>query len=541
MCADRTPTHFRRLKGIIGPAAVLTVSMGVLTLFYWPVLSSLNQTFFGTYSDGLKNYFTPLYHTKHDQSLLHFAGLNYPYGDHIFYADAQPMLIWPIQLMENRWPGASGWTLGALNLAVLSSLLAGCLVLFLILKRLSLPDWYAAVVAPAIIFFSPQVWRMGGHYSLSYTVAIPLVWLLVIRFFEKPGWTRTLLLAGLVTFWTGFHVYYLALALTVVGLMWAFWLLTRRSDAPVSQLLPHLVVQVLLPTSSVYCFMRVTDRWLGDRAIPDEWGSYTSSLKAVFTPSYPPYLGSRFFDPLSQPEGIAYISVLGWVGLIFLVASIASRLFDGRLGRCATCGPWILRASIPAAFLALLIAFGFPFRIPVVEAVLPDQLRQFRVLGRFIWVFYYLFMAAAAYLVYAWYRMFRFRRARPARAALLALIAVFWLEVANFNRHVSHLISNRIEELAPVSDSCAGQAAFTHRYRTLPGHPAHSLLPPGIRALFRLHGDRTVLPEFHGYLAAHRTADHRVFSEPDLPVANAENARMAQGGGRRRKLRAGPA
>ena len=89
----------------------------------------------------------------------------------------------------------------------------------------------------------------------------------------------------------------------------------------------------------------------------------------------------------------------------------------------------------------------------MVEAVLPDQLRQFRVLGRFIWVFYYLFMAAAAYLVYAWYRMFRFRRARPARAALLALIAVFWLEVANFNRHVSHLISNRIEELAPVSDS----------------------------------------------------------------------------------------
>ena len=38
-----------------------------------------------------KNYFTFIYHTVYDHGIW-FSGMNYPYGEHIIYADGQPAI-----------------------------------------------------------------------------------------------------------------------------------------------------------------------------------------------------------------------------------------------------------------------------------------------------------------------------------------------------------------------------------------------------------------------------------------------------------------
>ena len=92
------------------------VALMVLFYFYHEVLLSPNSYLFSATGDGIKNYYTYLYHAKFDNEFHHFSGMNYPYYEHIVYTDAHPLFSYLIGLF-----GLANYAVGILNLLMLLS------------------------------------------------------------------------------------------------------------------------------------------------------------------------------------------------------------------------------------------------------------------------------------------------------------------------------------------------------------------------------------------------------------------------------------
>ena len=73
-------------------AAALAIACAVLFYFYKEVIQHPGNYLFGGGGDAVKNYFTFAWHVKYDESWLHFAGSNYPYGEHVCYTDGHPIV-----------------------------------------------------------------------------------------------------------------------------------------------------------------------------------------------------------------------------------------------------------------------------------------------------------------------------------------------------------------------------------------------------------------------------------------------------------------
>jgi len=66
-------------------------------------------------------------------------------------------------LDKNIYP-LSDHGVGILNLTMIFSLLFALPFIYLVLRKFSLPPWYAAVISLIILFLSPQVDRLGGAF-----------------------------------------------------------------------------------------------------------------------------------------------------------------------------------------------------------------------------------------------------------------------------------------------------------------------------------------------------------------------------------------
>jgi hypothetical protein len=65
---------------------LLTIGLTYIDFFQKPGL------LFSAAGDGMKNYFTFLYHVKHDSTYWKFEGMNYPFGENIVFTDNQPIM-----------------------------------------------------------------------------------------------------------------------------------------------------------------------------------------------------------------------------------------------------------------------------------------------------------------------------------------------------------------------------------------------------------------------------------------------------------------
>jgi hypothetical protein len=440
---------------MVGTFLTLVLAAAMLAGFYGGIVRSPSEILFGLQSDALKNYYTPLYHLRHDKQYWHFEGLNYPYGDHLIYADAQPALSNLMRFVSSNLIDIRPHYLAILNLVPLLLIVVAGWLVYAILARFGLPSAYAALGGVTIAFLSPQVYRLAGHYGLAYVIVIPSTWYLLLLFFESPGWRRSGLIGLSLVIWSGLHLYYLALAGLFLGLYWlSTWVWARGIDF---RLLPYLSLQLLAPALAIYAFISLTDPYVYDRATPWEWRHHLSSPGAIFLPGFPPYLGSRFFPQHAAPEGIAYVTPLGAIVLLvlfmILLAKVSGRNNDGVMVSSIPSG---LTAGLLAAVLALFIAFGVPLRwFESLDPVL-GPLRQFRSVGRLAWIFYYVYLVFCWYLLYRVYALIQARGWRSWAAIVLATgIALPVAECLNFNYFLAGLITNRAAAITGTAPSPA--------------------------------------------------------------------------------------
>ena len=370
--------------------------------FYGNIIFDPNNHLFSVDGDGIKNYFTYAYQIKHNHSFINFEGMNYPYGEHFLYTDCHPILVFILQSLSVYFPDVANYSVGILNVFMLMSIALCFPVNYLLLKKLGLKTWSSLIFGIGMSLLAPQLFRLSGHLALSYSIAIPLSWLLLLNYWQKPQLHRAIWLGLNGLFWLFIHAYLGMIVLSFLISLIGFSFLIKNKHLPKNHLLVSLC-SVIIPLIIFYAFVQFSDTHVERTENPSGFLNYNAEIDNILIPPTKPF--RPFFDWLTNRiihlewEGIAYVGIFNatlLVGLILLgLVSIRHRKSRGLLLQLFSNRK--LNVAMLAALLVLLFAFGVPFKqFPFLLEAFP-VFKQFRATGRFTWPFYFAFTAFSAY------------------------------------------------------------------------------------------------------------------------------------------------
>jgi hypothetical protein len=389
----------RRLRTFSGLLATLLVAGILLWVLHGKWLVHANDVMLSASPDGFKNYMTSAWHVARDQQYTHYGGMSYPYGEHVLFTDNQPIFTSFMQWWSRHISDLSTKTVGWINVFQVLSVLFGCGVTYILLRRLHLPVWYSFFVTIGIIFLSPQQGRFEMHFGLSHTWIFPLLLLWLCEYEERQSRRYVSLLIGaLVWLAAQLHFYYLGLAALFLGL-YLFWqcLLDPRWRNIRSRI-SHLAVMIFLPYALLNVWMQWSDFAPDRPANPYGFTTYIGAWEGVLLP-YENFKLYQWIDRNILPirrvngEAMAYAGLMALFFTLWAIFIRRFRIFDKEWDQAAhhRVHKKYLSGIFAASFLLFLFACGFPFAIKGMEWMvnLLGPLRQFRGLGRFTWAYCY--------------------------------------------------------------------------------------------------------------------------------------------------------
>ncbi len=374
----------------------LVITSVMLFVFYGEVIKHPGNFLFGGGGDAVKNYFTFAWHVKYDESWLHFAGSNYPYGEHVCYTDGHPI----VSLLLGNFDIVKNNPVATLNLLMLFSHIIGVFVVFRLIKLWGASRFIAALGSLSIIWLQPQIFRMEGHLSLSHVWVIPLCLLLVTKFWNKRTNLNFSLLL-LYSFLVFFLHPYLGMMISMIPMCLGvcIFLAARFKPQDKGYWLKMLVAGIG-PVVLYLLFMKATDSHRDRPDIATGFLNFISGVDKVFVPNHPPFrhLISQIIKVEGQEwEAWAYVGV---ATMLILLISLPMRIWKGPA--IDQKDPFI-RLILASSIIILLFSFGFPFAYGL-EALL-DKLtyvQQFRAPGRFAWVFYFTVIPFVFLILHGW-------------------------------------------------------------------------------------------------------------------------------------------
>lgn len=394
-------------KKTFGGLLLLIVLMVAVLFIREPKLFTAPNTWLiGDTYDGFRTYAAMVYHVKHDSTYMHYEGMHFPYGDKAAFTDNLPLVTNSIKFISQNISDISDHCGGILNgFLILSILLCGVFI-FLSFRTLKLPNWYAIPVALGIAMLSPQLFRLSAHYGLAHPFVIPLVFWLSLVFHKNKSWGMSLGIALVLFLIAQLHFYLFAigaaliLALMVFKTMFAF-----NTKAMVFNFL-HFLIQVILPF--ILLQIMLSDDLVDRPTKPFGFFAYKAIWESVFIPI--DFQLGRWINqyihkiPHFDREGIAYV---GLIPVLFILKEFFMKIWNRFKGiEYKSILPdenrFFLKSSFWAAVLILIFSFGIPFIFPGLKE-LPEKLgplAQFRSIGRFAWVFFYVFNIIAFYALY---------------------------------------------------------------------------------------------------------------------------------------------
>lgn len=429
-------------KGIL---LTLLLSCTVLFLFYRPLLKDPNQVYFSPSGDGLKSYIVSIYHLEHDTSMFRNNAMNYPYGEMAFFTDCQPMITNPVKFLSDIGIDFRPYIVGIINMSMLLSIVLAAVFIFLIFFELNVSWWFAAVAAIGITMVSPQIGRLGGHFSLSHLMWLPMLIWLLMRFDKKKSYLISVAI-GLVTFLAaGMHMYFFALFGFLFLFYWVNCIYTKQMNIRDYRWILHLLIQIILPLILVQIIVGHNDT-ITDRTT-HPWGltTYRANPASVLLPLGKPY--AQFLMKIEKFntfdwEAFAYIGLVALIGFIAGIFKIVQRVrlkqswwkvSDNRL----------ITVFFWASVASLLLSFSIPFNLGLM--FLLDYLgpiQQLRALARFSWLFYYLINLLVFYGIFCLLKRGNLYKI----LAILALAFLLYDGYLNVRTYAPRM-NNRVPEL----------------------------------------------------------------------------------------------
>ncbi len=400
---------FRKLPNHTGIVLTALISVAVLSLFYGNLFNKLNRVCFADGGDGMQSFVNMEYHILYDTTYLRCNSMNYPYGEHVFFTNNQPLISNTLKFINANIVGISDYTLGILNFIMLFCLVITPVIIYLILTDFGAGQLLASLASIGITYLTPQLERFTGHFNLAYVCAIPLMILLLIRFFRKPSALLSAIIAFTVMAGALTHFYlYGFYAIMIVFFYAAYAFNRKRIFSKNHTWVVHLFVQLILPfiiLQAFYFFDHVTDR----TAHPWGFFYYRAYPQSIFLPLNKPY-GQFLHNILNFSyidwEGYAYVGLLAVAGTITFGICFLKKLIKKRYRLIWQVTPeFQLNILFWASLVALLYSFGLPFILGLQSLVdLIGPIRQMRGIARFSWIFFYVMNIITIYWLWDWWK-----------------------------------------------------------------------------------------------------------------------------------------
>lgn len=400
---------------------------GLLFFFYSKPLLHPNQFLFSNQGDGIKNYYTYSYHIQNDSSLTAFEGMNYPYGEHFFYTDCHPVLTVLFRAVSSHNSFVATHSIAILNELLLLSIFLCFWICYLLLREFSIEKWLSVLFAAATTLLAPQIFRLSGHLALSYSLAIPLSWLLLLRASKLSSKCKYVLLLFInLLFWMFIHAY---LGMIVIAFVFCTLLVTYIADSQRSlnrRAYIFNLLATLFPVIIFYAMAILTDHHVGRTNNPSGFFLYNAEVDDIFVPGYAPirpFLESLTHGVIKQEwEAYSYVGFSSVILILVTIILAIKKLIYRKKPSLVDCffENRTFNHSLIASAIVLLFALAIPFRqIPQLLDIFPI-LKQFRATGRFTWPFYF---CALVFTAIAFNALCR-RNATSNKARLILITAV---------------------------------------------------------------------------------------------------------------------
>lgn len=416
--------------------------------FYSNVLLNPNSYLFGSEGDGMKNYYTYAYFINCNSNNIEFEGMNYPYHENMMYTDCHPALAFSLKIINRYFPILSSYSIGILNFLMILSIAITAFLLYFIFVKLKVNALLSVIGSIAITILSPQIFRITGHLALSYSFFIPLTIYLILLFEENKKRKKVFVfitISTLLLFFTHAYLGMIAslLIFTYAGLGLINQYLLERKYTQTKYFL--LIITSIIPVVFFYIFIKIIDNHVGRTTNP--WGIFENhaELASVFLPYFNgPLIGikNNYFNHLNLPwEGNSYIGATAILGLFSIF--VISVIFLFKKGFKTNYNKWNINLSIifliVSSVFILLLATLLPFRstfYKVVDHI--NMLKQFRAIGRFAWVFFFVANIGAIVVLNKFFVELIKRKKRFVAYFILFLFPVFiFLEGVGFHNYTS--------------------------------------------------------------------------------------------------------
>jgi len=380
------------------PALTFILSFAVLFYFYYEVLLNPNDLLFASGGDGLKNYYTYLFQAEHGQSFWEFKGMNYPYFENVVFTDGHPFLSSII-----RFLGLSEYGIGILNYLMLLSYPIAAVFLFLIFQHYRIKPAVGIFAAIVIAFLSPQVFRLTGHLSLAYVFVIPAMWYILIKSSNTSRPFLWSIIGFLFVFALMFTHPYLGIIASFLCIF--YWILSFISNkGNYKNALGFTFSHVVLPFFLFRWLIFLNDHHYDRMDTPAGFFNYHAGWGSMFIPHHGPTsvvtkaMGMR----ANNWETWGYI---GFATMLFILFILIYTIKQRKELSFKLIMKHELMLFAISAYVVLVFSFCFPFKYDWMHWSTDyiGPLKQFRVLGRFIWVPYYVFTVATVVVMYRIY------------------------------------------------------------------------------------------------------------------------------------------
>jgi hypothetical protein len=387
--------------------------------------------------DGLKNYYTYAWYIQNNALSTEFSGMNYPFGEHILYTDCHPLAAFLLKLLSAIHPIFAENCIGILNVVLLISPILAALILYRIFRNLQVDLHLATASAVGLMMLSPQTFRLTGHLALSYSFCIPLSIYLILKYFQNEEKRKSLILLFLNTlFWFSIHAYLGMMSLILTAGIGVIMMFHKEHRSQGIKLFSAGSFAFIV----FYLFLIFTDNHEGRTNNP--WGIYElhASFSSVFMPKRGPiadFIKGIFPSIDPQIEGISYVGIISFlttVGLFIQAIFIRIKHKNQPIIKHA-----FLSYLLWIGLLSLLFSMLFPFWWKLEKFLEYFQfIKQFRAIGRFAWIFYFIIGILAAFKMQEY-----LNRSNHSRLVSKFLIPFFFLAIPvwesnEYNMEIQH-------------------------------------------------------------------------------------------------------
>lgn len=434
-------------------------NLALLIFFYQKVLFNPNEYLFANSGDGIKNYYVLSYHVQHDSNAHFFEGMNYPYGELQVYTDGQPALSFILKILSNYFPVISNYIIGIINILMLLSIFFCSFFLYKIFKYYGISAIYSLFFATGIAFLSPQTSRMFGHYSLSFSFFIPMIFYFFLLFYSsnkyKLFWS-ILCFFGLL-FFLFTHPYLGVIVASFIAIIWCFIFIQNKNKwrNKIKYWL-YAFLQIGLAIVVFYTYVKFLDDKIDRPISPGNMFEKHANFFTLFIPSK--HFLTKFYNVNTDFKQYNYNwesqSFLGSVVILMLLYFLLRFLYSipklkfhrkKLFHFFHSSSIPMLNFALGSSLILLLLSMALPFRWGM-EFILDwiPIIKQFRAIGRFSWVFFYIINIFCFYFLFLKYRYLRKKKLKKTSYALIfSAISLLYFDAYFWHQESEAKISNR--------------------------------------------------------------------------------------------------